>query len=261
MQPIEYPYAGLILPDATDLDPVPYLDTAAKVLDQLDAVPGAAVHRLAHGNRAFGRRFGIIVTPEEDSDYGPRVLIEIITRNGAIPEDERAANILSDVVLACLAHCDADIIEWYSPDVLLDRDDFIRLRSYVSPRRLQELDEDMADDLFDSEQMAAKMLESLYGAPKPLSVDERPKMTDRLAHYRINLLAREPLDRRRSVTGHLVTGIIGVIYFTLAAFIYIVSFGRDMDLRLVSQALAITALFTALYNADRLGGVLNQIIH
>lgn len=261
MSTVEYPYAGLILPDTTHLDPAPYLDSAARVLARLDPIPGGTPHRSAHGGKVLGRRYGIIVLSEEESDYGPRVVIEIVTAKGEAPQDERAAQILSDVVLACLDHSDADILEWYSPDVLLDRDDFIRLRSYVSPRRLQEVDEDMEDELFENEHMTSELRDSLYGAPRPVPEDERPQVTDRLAQYRISMEAQEPVQRRLSVAGYLATGLIGIVYFPLAVFIYIMTLGRGMDIRLVSQAAAVTALFAALYNADRLGGVLNTFIH
>ena len=125
MSTIEYPYAGLVLPDAADLDPAPYLDSAARVLARLDAIPGALPHRSAHGNKVIGRRFGVIVEPQEDSDYGPKVVVEIIAADGETPDEEKSARILSEVVLACLDHSSADILEWYSPDVLLDRDDFM----------------------------------------------------------------------------------------------------------------------------------------
>ncbi|WP_425071106.1 hypothetical protein [Sagittula sp. S175] len=261
MSTIEYPYAGLVLPDAADLDPAPYLDSAARVLARLDAIPGALPHRSAHGNKVIGRRFGVIVEPQEDSDYGPKVVVEIIAADGETPDEEKSARILSEVVLACLDHSSADILEWYSPDVLLDRDDFIRLRSYVSPRRMQDVDEDMEDELFENENLTSNLHDSLYGAPKPLAVDERPQVTDRLAQYRINFEAQEPQARRMSVAGWLMMGVLGVLYFPVAVAVYIITFGRGMDVRLVTQALAVTALFTVLYNAERLGGVVNTFIH
>ncbi|MBP0481069.1 hypothetical protein [Sagittula salina] len=261
MDLVEYPYAGLILPDATDLDPKPYLDSAARVLARVDPIPGAAPHRSAHGNRVHGRRYGVIVHPEEDSDYGPRVVIEIVTTNGEAPAEEEAARVLSAVVQACLDHSCADILEWYSPDVLLDRDDFIRLRTYVSPRRLQEVDTDMEDELFENETFTSTVRGSLYGAPKPIPLEERPQITDRLAQYRIAFEPLEPAERRMTVAGWLMTGVLGTVYLPVAAFVSIVTLGRGMDFRLISQALAVTALFAALYNADRLGDVLNTVIH
>lgn len=265
MSLVEYPYAGLILPDATHLDPEPYLTSAEQVLNRIDPVPGGRAHRSAHGNKVFGRRFGIIVVSEEDSDYGPRVIIEAVTADGDVPEDERAARLLSDVVLACLEHSDADILEWYSPDVLLDREDFIRLRSYVSPKRLVDMDEDMEDELFEADMLhdieRDSVTETVYGRPGPVPESERPKTTDRLAKYKIRLEAQEPQQRRLSVAGFLIAGVIGIISLPVAVFVYIVTLGRGMDFRLISQALVVTALFTALYNADRLGGVLNGIMH
>ena len=257
----EYPYAGLILPDSHDLSPSPYLDTATRVLARLDPVPGGAPHRSAHGHKVMGQRFGVVVVPDENSDYGPKVVIEVITTDGSRPDDEQAARILSDVVLAALDHSSADILEWYSPDVLLDREDFIRLRSYVSPRRLVEVDEEVEDHLFENENITHNLQESLYGVPEPLAEDERPQVTDRLAQYKVRMAAQQPADQRRlSIAGYLMAGTLGVLYFPLAIFVYFVSLGRGMDFRLVSQAIVLTALFSALYNADRLGPVIERFI-
>ncbi len=261
MSLVEYPYAGLILPDSQDLDPGPYLDTAAKVLARLDAIPGAVPHRSAHGSKVLGRRYGVVVVPEEDSDYGPKMVIEVITVNGEMPDEEKGARILSDVALACLDHSSADILEWYSPDVLLDRDDFIRLRSYVSPRRMIEVDEETEDALFENENITQGVRDNLYGAPTPVPLEERPTVTDRLARYRITMAPQSPERRRLSAAGYLIAGALGVIYFPIAVFIYVISLARGIDFRLVSQAVAITALFAALYNADRLGRVIGALVN
>ncbi|MFW2587606.1 hypothetical protein [Sagittula sp. SSi028] len=264
MNIVEYPYAGLILPDSSQLDPGPYLDSAAAVLDRLDHIPGAVPHRPAHGSKVFGRRFGIIAIPEEDSDYGPRMLLEIVNTDGSIPTDERVATILSDVVLACLDHSDADILEWYAPDVLLDREDFVRLRSYVSPRRMPDLDPAIEDQLFENDALTASLAETLYPdveEPAAPVEEDRPKVTDRLAKYRITYEPEAPEKRRMSIAGHLLTGVIGILYLPLAIALYILTLGRGMDFRLVSQALVVTALFTVLYNADRLNGVMLSMTH
>lgn len=131
----EYPYAGMILPDAQDMDTAPYLNSAREVLSKYEQ---GYIPVLNDNGDLMGHSMGVRVSAEEDSDFGPRVLIEIITPNGDHADDsmdEQAAQVLSDTVLAALDHSTADILEWYSPDVLLDVEDFVRLRSYVSPRR------------------------------------------------------------------------------------------------------------------------------
>ncbi|ETA53810.1 hypothetical protein [Ponticoccus alexandrii] len=249
---IEHPYAGLILPDASDLDPVPYLKAAARCLARHEA--GSRPRIDSGKSEVIGRDFGIVVTPQEDSDYGPRVLIEVIATNGSPPEDEMAARILSDTVLLALKTSEADILEWYAPDVLIDREDFIRLRSYVSPRRARSAPEPAED---------AGLPDSLRAmlAPDPVPADDqvRPAATDRLAQYRIRMEQTEPQDRRLMSARWLPTGAVGVLSAPLAVFRFFVDLYRGMDIRLVSQALAVTALFVALYNTDRLQTVLHQL--
>ncbi|CUH80055.1 hypothetical protein [Tropicibacter naphthalenivorans] len=264
----EYPYAGLILPDTQDLDPDPYLDTAARVVAQLDPRQGRAPQR--GSNAVMGRSLGIQVISEEDSDYGPRVLIEVITRAGGLPtedQDEAAAQLLSAVVLAALEHSSADILEWYSPDVLLDREDFIRLRSYVSPRRAEPVvrsvdevlnDVQPAQDYSADDHLADDIRGALYPAGEE---DERPAVTDRLAQYRIQTAEVEPEQSRMSAAGWLLTGALAIINLPLAVFVGIMNGGRGVDLRLVSQALAVTGLFTVLYHTDRLHQVARLLIH
>jgi len=261
MTTLEYPYAGLILPDSQDVDPAPYLDTAARVLARMDPVPGAAPWRSETGNKVIGRRYAVIVIPEEDSDYGPKMVVEVTTADGGLPDEEKAAKILSDVVLAALDHSSADILEWYAPDVLLDRDDFVRLRSYVSPKRLIEVDEEMEDALFDNENITQGVRESQFTQAGTATEDARPKVTDRLAKYQVSLEAQEPTKRRLGAAGYLITGILGIVYFPVAVFLFGIALVRGIDFRLVSQAAAVTALFAALYNADRLGGVLGSLIN
>ncbi|MCT4557340.1 MAG: hypothetical protein N4A61_04690 [Pelagimonas sp.] len=135
MTRIEYPYAGLILPDSQHMDSAPYIASAR---DTMLALYRGFFPEQDGPNLIFGEELGVRVTPEEESDFGPRMLIEVITTSGQTPDeaqDEMAAQLLSDTVLKSLEHSTADILEWYSPDVLLDVEDFIRLRSYVSPRR------------------------------------------------------------------------------------------------------------------------------
>lgn len=158
----EYPYAGLILPDVQDLAPAPYLDSAARVLARLDPSSDHKAPTQCDGSCVTGRHLGISVISEEQSDYGPRVVLEVITTDGTPPDETEAARLLSDTVREALDHSSADILEWYSPEVLIDRDDFIRLRKFVSPRRIGQVDAQIEDALFESADAAQGICGSLY---------------------------------------------------------------------------------------------------
>ncbi|EBA09827.1 hypothetical protein [Sagittula stellata] len=259
MTKAEYPYAGLVLPDATDLDPAPYVESAARVLARLDPVPGKAPSRSVHADKVFGRRYGIHVIPEEQSVYGPRVLLEVITTDGEPLDDEKAARILSDTVLAALDHSSADILEWYSPDVLLDRDDFVRLRSYVSPHRMPELDAEMENELFEHENLNGHFSKTSPETPTPEPVEERLNAAELLETY-VKLEPQEPVKRRLSVAGYMMTGVLGMVYFPAAVFVYIASL-RGMDFRLAAQTLAVTCLFSVLHTTHRLDGVMSALVN
>lgn len=168
----DYPYAGLILPDAQDLSPAPYLDSAARVLARLfpHTDRGAPTH--TDGTRVIGNHIGIAVIPEEQSDYGPRVVLQVVTRDGTPPDETDAARLLSDTVYDALDHSSADILEWYAPDVLIDREDFIRLRKFVSPRRIGQIDSTVEDALFES----ANAAQGICGALYPDARDDIPQM-------------------------------------------------------------------------------------
>ena len=256
---VEYPYAGFILPDASDLDPGPYLEAAATALSRHDSSSAPRIR--PRRSQVLGQDFGMNVIPEEESDYGPRVVMEVFAADGGMPDDEIAARILSDAVLLALETSEADILEWYSPDVLIDRDDFIRLRSYVSPRRAQPEDsEDSAEEETEHETLPRAlraMLEPIVAGPD----DDRPAATDRLARYAVRLEQKEPEEQRMKSAGWLLTGAVGVFAAPIAVVLFLVSLYRGMDIRLVSQAAAVTALFVVLYNTDRLQMVFYQLTH
>lgn len=308
----EYPYAGLILPDASDMDPAPYLDAAQRALARHDPVPGGVPHRSAHGNRVLGEKFGVIVVPEEDSDYGPRMLIEVVTAEGELPEDEEtAAAILSDTALASLEFSSADILEWYAPDVLITRQDFIRLRAYTSTSRngseaqaQPEPDSEMSDAdelqlirraLQDCEEIAQALRDGPAPAktaePQPPAASEpvmrapgadnpaprAPRFEDpetlcmepafpetdapEIPAARPLPERDTPEERRLRSAGWLMIGALGVFSAPVAAFVYIISLFRGLQFRLVSQSLAVTALFAVLYNTDRLQQMLRAVVH
>ncbi|WP_417720484.1 hypothetical protein [Salipiger sp.] len=131
----EYPYAGLILPDADFVETGPYLDAAEEVLLRLDCASQQRPRRSRKRAAVMGDRYGLLVVPQPDCAAGPRIAICAIARGGGVPRGEDVARILSDVVLDILQFSPAESVEWCSPDVHISAADFIRLRSYVSPRR------------------------------------------------------------------------------------------------------------------------------
>ncbi|KUF09004.1 hypothetical protein [Pseudoponticoccus marisrubri] len=257
MSRLEAPYAGLILPDAEGLDPAPYLAAAEAVLARLDRSPDGPPQRFPESGTVYGGRYGISVTPEPDSDYGPRVVMEVIALQGAMGDDETAARLLSDAVLAALDHSPADILEWYSPDVLIDREDFIRLRSYVSPRRLPQTSAPLPQDDTEAavDQICAHLFEA-DGTPRPTG-----RTTDRLAQYVRARNAAAPEQRRMGAAGWAMTATLSFVCFPVAIFMSIIGLVRGMDFRLVTQATAVTMLFLVLVNTDRLQALVRQVVH
>ncbi len=276
MYATEYPYAGLILPDAQDLDPRPYLNAARRVLAKLDPHPNGGSRLNETADTVNGGFFGLRVTPQEDSDYGPRMVLEVVTSEGTPTEDEAAAQILSDTVLSALKESPADIIEWYSPDVLLDAEDFVRLRSYVSPKRGR------IKPSVPTPAEQTKVLPEPAPLPEPISETlvlndqfrEEPLERDILTElYETSEHALtspdtaaeiDPSDQakssRMSAAGWLMASIVALVSFPVGVAMFIIGLYRGMDFRLVSQVMVVTILFAVLYNTDRLNLVLRQVL-
>jgi hypothetical protein len=205
----DYPYAGLILPDARDLSPVPYLNSAAEVLADLDPRRDKHSTTLHKDGRVWGATLGIIVISEDQSVYGPRVTLEVVTIDGSPPDDQEAAQLLSATVRRALEHSSADILEWYAPDVLIDRDDFLRLRGLVSPRDIATLsaDADSAQGICGTLYPEEQSQPNPDCAMRPVDdIDQQP---------RFGLLARVvALSRRRFAPMAAATGLIAGLAFT-----------------------------------------------
>lgn len=220
----DYPYAGLILPDLRDLSPDPYLASAARVLARMDPRAEKGAPTQLRDGRVMGRTLGIAVIPEEQSDYGPRVVLEVVTETGTPPDDGAAARLLSDTVREALNHSSADILEWYRPDVLIDREDFIRLRNFVSPAQITEMDSRIEDALFESAAAAHGICGTLYpDVPADVIVqDVRPKRS-------------------------IVKGFFSRM-------------GGGLGLRRSSQMAAVTCLFAVLTSTGQVGAVLGPLM-
>ncbi len=283
MRTYDQPYAGLILPDERGLDIAPYLDACQQVLARLDPRPVGVPKRSARRQAVLGDYYGLRVQAQPDSPFGPRILIELITRDGETPDEEKAARILSDTVLAALHHSPADTIEWYSPDTLMDTDDFIRLRNYVSPHReaapalpqdtavhaveelLQEQSNYTQDDQLDApdeyipseEQLATRDLRALLSEP-----DDVPEKTpyNPLERLREKMETKDAEEIRMGTAGWMMSGLLAVICFPMAVVVWITSLRRGMDFRLTTQVLSVTMLFVALQNSSRLHLMLDHVL-
>ncbi|MGH1413212.1 MAG: hypothetical protein ACRBB0_06945 [Pelagimonas sp.] len=281
MYATEYPYAGLILPDARDLDPRPYLNAARRVLAKLDPHPNGGSRLNDKADTVRGGYFGLRVTPQEDSDYGPRMVLEVVTSTGTPTEDEAAAQILSDTVLSALKESPADIIEWYSPDVLLDVEDFIRLRSYVSPKRSRIKPTPIAPAVEQVQRPEPARLDTAWESPEDvadaliLGAMDEDQDRDTLANLYHQTDASEPpaetpaaqdddmtpgQSSRMSAAGWLIAAIVSIVSLPVGIAMFIIGIFRGMDFRLVSQVMIVTILFTVLYNTDRLSLVLRQVM-
>ncbi|SMX50364.1 hypothetical protein [Maliponia aquimaris] len=220
----DHPYAGLILPDVRDLSPEPYLASAARVLARLDPRPERGAPTQVQDSRVMGRTMGIAVIPEEQSDYGPRVVLEVVTDTDSPPDEGEAARLLSDTVREALNHSSADILEWYRPDVLIDREDFIRLRNFVSPAKIAEMDSRIEDALFESVNAAQGICGALY----PVVPDD--------------VIVQEVQPKRSKFKGFLSR------------------IGGGLGLRRTGHIAAVTCLFTVLTSSSQIGGLLGPLV-
>jgi hypothetical protein len=254
MNRAEFPYAGLILPDAQHLDATRYLNDAAAVLLDLDPTAKGVPYVSDNGTTLFGGRFGVSVEAQEDSDYGPRILIKVLSADGELPDDEEAAQILSDTVLAALKWSNADIIEWYAPDVLLSSEDFIRLRSYVSPRRKA----NQAPEADGEGPQVAPRLHS-FAPPDNLELTVPPCSGGPMASTSTSAPVHAA-EKRMSLASWLMTGVLSFIAAPIGVATAVVGLGRGLDFRMVTQILSVTALFAVLLKTDRLQDLMGYFI-
>ncbi len=136
MLPTASIYAALILPHTRGADVKTCLAAATRVLAAQDARDDGAPFQLPHRQAVHGARHAVRVLLEENSDVGPRLVIEVADRRGE--DTEAAAAILSAITVETLRDCPADLIEWGAPGAYIECDEFITLSTYVSPRRASE---------------------------------------------------------------------------------------------------------------------------
>ncbi|MDA7424738.1 hypothetical protein [Thalassococcus lentus] len=268
----QIPYAGLVLPDMTDLELNDYLVSAARCLAELEPWSERPPRISERKSAVFGDNYGIKMRAEEDGIYGPRIVMTAIARNPDEDSEEILAKLLSDTVLAVLEHSSCDIIEWYSPDVLIGREDFIRLRSYVSPLRNNQLQPDAQyisqdDELSEveaAEYEEQQLLREEIGIPiEPES--EKPRVADApslaVTIMRERLAENSPEEIRMGAASWAMTGVVALFNLPVAAALAVFGAARGMDFRLATQSLSVTMLFVALYNSNDLGRLFHSFLH
>lgn len=234
-------YAGFILRDASTLDTEPYLDAATEILTELDPRPDGGVRRSTAKGLVLGHRYGMKVHAEQDGDFGPRIVVSVVGRPNSDADEAGAANILSDTVLVALNHSDADIVEWGAPDVLIGADDFVRLRTYVSPRR--KTDTEIMEEALSTEFRAA-----LYECSE--TEPEASFAAKRLQDLQDKLKETDGAELRLTGASWAMAAMLGVIALPVGAALAVIGILRGMDFRLASQAMAVTGLFFALENSQ-----------
>lgn len=314
MQTGEYPYAGLILSDPGEIDTGPYLNAAAGALSRNDGGSGMAPRRSRKRAAVMGDRYGLVIQPQPAHSGGARLAVCALARGGGMPGGEEVARILSDAVLDMLKLAPVEAVEWCAPGVLIEPAEFIRLRSYVSPRRKQlapighQQEEALADSIREAmEKVAAEMPDGLAdapdrrrerrampeAAPPPVRMRTLDELIDEdllreeaqadavadgdgeeaaplPAQARRSLLPgflrrrfarRDPAERRLTIAGWLMTGMLAVLSMPVAAALVVVGLLRGMDFRLAVQALSVTALFAVLQNSGSLSVILQKVLH
>lgn len=226
----DHPYAGLILPVAAELDPAPYLEAVAEVLARLDCASGAPVRQSRKRPALMADRYGIALAFEERPQQGATLVLRLIARDGGPLDEELASRLLSDVVLATVRLGPAEQIEWFSPETLISPEEFIRLRSYVSPRR-----RGFARTEPESPSQPDRISSSGTAAPRgPVEI---PSVLSEQA---------APPVRRQGSAARLFRAL---------------GWMRVMPLRLLSRVLSVVALGLVAHQTQLLSGVIGSVLH
>ncbi|MCR8550258.1 hypothetical protein M4578_20750 [Salipiger sp. P9] len=248
----DYPYAGLILPDHAAFDIRKCLAAAAGVLARLDGASGQPVRRSKKRPAVMADRFGIAVRPPRAEDTRPRATLRLISRDGAQPEGEQAAHILAQIVLSVLERCPADQIEWFSSDSVIEAEDFIRLHSYVSPRRktLAPIERDEEQALADS--IRAAMLQAEAEAANTARDTQEAATTIGKAAETVYGRAVDP-EMDTPLPARSGGGMTGLVLAPVSALRWGIGLLRGMDFRLATRILSLTALVAVLHNSNFVG--------
>ncbi|MBN9886635.1 hypothetical protein [Salipiger abyssi] len=249
----DQPYAGLILPASTGFDIQKALGAAAAALKRLDTASGRPILRSNKRSAIMADRFGIDISAHDESSSARHVAIRLIARQRGRLEGELVATILAQTVLAILEYCRVDRIEWFSPDTVIGSEDFIRLHTYVSPRRkrLAPLEDEEEFALSESVRKAMAQ-QGIEPAPVTAYTRKGTMVGKAVETVRDRIAEQPPEERRLKFAGWLMTGLLGLMSFPIASALVVIGLGRGMDFRLATQALTMTSLFVTLQNADLL---------
>lgn len=243
-------YAALVLPDAGPCALDPYVTTATTVISELDPMADGGASVAPNLNTVMGARFGAHVWFDSEGDYGPRVVFDLMVRDGVdLPMDD-AAQILADIVLDALDFSDADIVEWFAADTLYDREDFQNLRVYAAPEKAQRAFEELGPT--DGAEFRNVLKEDAEEA-----IDQRANFADR-----VNRLKDMPgSEIRMKSAGWAMTGVLATVVTPVGAAMAVMGLLRGMEVRLVARVMGVTGLFMALHHTDALNRVLRQLLY
>ncbi|MFZ5964661.1 hypothetical protein ACOXXX_17070 [Thalassococcus sp. BH17M4-6] len=253
-------YAALILPDACGLDVDPYLVAAHEAITARDIAPGSEARVLHSIAQVSGDTIRLTIATDEDGSDGPRVVITATACPNARFSEERAARILSDTVMAALEFSDADLIEWFTPDTVLEAEEFVDICSYVSPRRTHEAEPEDLDyglppinpETLDTNGLNALFREQL---PDGCQLERQSHLTERLLAHCEALRDTKGDEFRMQAASWAMTGTVACIAPPVGASMTVVGAARGMNFRRVTQALTLSALFVVLQNQ----GVIAQL--
>ncbi len=230
------PYAGLVLPDATDMRVSPYFASAKAVLAEID---GQEPRFIPECDLLIGATFGVQIELDEYSDYGPKIVLEVLSSTDEDPEIEAASVLLSSLVERCLEHSPADIIEWQSHDVLIATDDFLRLRG-LAPRQVSLSDEDNAQ-FTATEQIRTALYDGVA------IEDSAPPSVQTWFEDRKEAIVATPSETvRMSAASWIMTATIGLFSLPIALPLVVSGLFGNTNLRLAAHLMALTGVFVVL---------------
>ncbi|MDU8913616.1 hypothetical protein [Aestuariicoccus sp. MJ-SS9] len=260
--------ASLLMPQLPDDAVVTFLACARATLKAMDCTSGTGPRSSKSRGLSKGDSLRVQVTLADDDALGPKVMFTLSPaepRAGADPE--RAVKVLGDIVLRSLAVCKADHVVWLDNDTVLERDEFVELRTYVSPRRTATGPRRHADpveiDGWDTAEvnLARMFREVPADMPAPQPPHSPMDRMQTLMKSRVGFVAGrlETLPKtqlRSSVACWGMTGALGLAVWPVGAALAVNHALRGPDLRLAAQTSALTGLGTALYSSGALGAVL-----
>jgi hypothetical protein len=222
-------YAALIFPDCRDLTTKRFYTCVRNALMTHDLRIGAVPVMSDDGMTLIGDSFAVRMTFEEASVYGPRVSFHVVTHEDAQSEtQDRAAALLSKIILNGLARSNADMIEWMAPDALLTRDEVAELPQFKTA-------------VEDAQPVTWPTHRNLRGTARAAGASDHD---DAAPHVSTPIDAKRvqpDAERRLSAASWLMPGMLGFVSPPVAGSVAVVNAARGGDIRLTTQALSLTA--------------------